>query len=289
MNIHSNIMSLPKVSIITPSYNQDKFIEETILSIINQNYPNLEYIIIDGGSTDNSVEIIKKYEKYLAYWISEKDSGQSEAINKGFERATGDIVCWLNSDDILMPNALKKIKEYFEKHKDVDFVSGDLVKINENSIIYSCFFTLKQKKWYAKHGIYYVDQPSMFWKRKIFETTGLLKKDYHAAMDKELLIRIFINNFKFGHVGKILSGFRMHEGSKSSAGDNNKDMHRDKLVLYELYGKEYGQMKPELHYRLIYGIEKLIRCIYFKKWIFEIRWIGKKVTELNSNNCIYLR
>src|SRR5687768_13083798 len=107
-------MNSPKISIITPSYNQGRFIEETILSVINQNYPNLEYIIIDGGSTDNTVEIIRKYEQHLAYWVSEKDGGQSEAINKGFKKATGDIVCWINSDDFFMPGALSKVADCFE-------------------------------------------------------------------------------------------------------------------------------------------------------------------------------
>jgi glycosyltransferase involved in cell wall biosynthesis len=104
---------LPKISIVTPSFNQGRFIEKTILSVIEQDYPNLEYIIIDGGSTDESVEIIKKYEKHLAYWVSEPDRGQSHAINKGFERATGEIFGWLNSDDWYHPGALKALAEAF--------------------------------------------------------------------------------------------------------------------------------------------------------------------------------
>src|SRR5688500_3818909 len=97
---------LPKISIITPTYNQGHFIEQTIQSVIEQDYPNLEYIIIDGGSTDDTLSVIKKYEKYISYWISEKDKGQSEAINKGFKKATGDVVNWLNSDDYYEPGVL---------------------------------------------------------------------------------------------------------------------------------------------------------------------------------------
>src|SRR5580700_341038 len=122
-------MDLPKISIITPSYNQGQFIEETILSILNQNYPNLEYLIIDGKSTDSTIEIIKKYEQKIFYWVSEKDSGQSEAINKGFQKATGEIVCWLNSDDILMPNALNEVAAQFIKNKELILLNGQTVLI----------------------------------------------------------------------------------------------------------------------------------------------------------------
>src|SRR5688500_13464995 len=108
-------MRLPKISVITSSYNQGKFIEETILSVIGQGYENLEYLVIDGGSTDESVDIIRKYEKQIHYWVSEKDRGQSEAINKGITRSTGEIFTWINSDDLLLPGALHKAAEQFAK------------------------------------------------------------------------------------------------------------------------------------------------------------------------------
>ena len=127
--------SWPKISIVTPSYNQAQFLERTILSVLNQNYPNLEYIIIDGGSTDGSVEIIKKYEKYLAYWISEKDKGQAHAINKGFEKATGELVGWQNSDDIYLPNAFYKVVEIFREKPDYDVYFGNIYFIDESDSI----------------------------------------------------------------------------------------------------------------------------------------------------------
>lgn len=280
-------MKLPKISIITPSFNQGKYLEETILSVIGQNYPNLEYIMIDGGSTDNSVEIIKKHQEHFSYWVSEKDKGQSHAINKGFQKATGDIICWLNSDDILMEGALNKVVECFEKDEKLDLVNGHLLLIDEHSRILSNYFILKQKKWYAKHGIFYVAQPSMFWKRTILEKIGLLRDDFHASMDREYLIRIFKNNFTIGHLSKILAGFRMHNSSKSSAGWNNMDYLRDLAELQKMYGNGYGG-KPRLFFQLIYGGEKLVKGVYFKRWLFTRKWKGKHVTELDNKNCSYL-
>jgi len=279
-------MSLPKISIVTPSFNQGHFIEETILSIINQNYPNLEYIIIDGGSTDNTVEIIKKYEKHLAYWVSEKDSGQSEAINKGFKKATGDIICWINSDDFFMPGALIKVGEFFKNNRSLDLLNGHCLLIDEHSNILSNHFILKQKKWYAERGIYYVSQPSMFWKRSILDAVGFLREDFHAVMDKELLIRIFRNDFKIGHINKILAAFRMHSTSKSSEGVS-KIFLRDSAELEKMYGK-YGK-KPKLPYKIIYGVEKIVKGIYLKKWLFDLEWRGKKASDMNYRNSAYLK
>ena len=123
---------LPKLSIITPSLNQGKFLEETIPSVLNQNYPNLEYVIIDGGSTDNSVAIIKRYEKHLTYWISEQDNGQADAINKGFEKTTGDIINWINSDDLLAADSLNSLTKEIRKNPNADFYFGDYLIIDKN-------------------------------------------------------------------------------------------------------------------------------------------------------------
>lgn len=280
-------MKFPKISVITPSYNQGQFIEETILSVINQGYPDLEYIVIDGGSTDNTVNILKKYEKHFAYWVSEKDSGQSEAINKGFRKATGEIVCWLNSDDIFIKDALHKVVKFFNENPELELVNGQLVLIDEQSRILSSNFNIEQKKWYALHSIYYISQPSLFWKRAIFERVGFLREDFHASMDLDFLIKIFKNNCKIGHSDKILAGFRMHNSSKSSAGWDNVSFLRDLKELRKIYGNDYAG-RPNLLFKIIYGTEKLFKGIYFKNWLFTKNWKGKPVAELDGKNSRFL-
>lgn len=278
-------MNYPKISIVTPSFNQGHFIEETILSVINQDYPNIEYILIDGGSTDNTIEIIKKYSDRIAYWVSEKDNGQSEAINKGFKVATGEIVGWLNSDDILMPGALTSVMEYFSNHKEIDFLNGyTLVMDIQSKILYN-YFILKQKKWYAKHGVYYISQPSMFWKINLFDKIGYLKEDFHARMDQEFLIRILKNDCKIGQVKKILAGFRVHNASKTFF--SGQIWTRDEKELFNLYSEDYGR-KPKLFFKIIYGLEKIIKLNYLKQYAFMLKWKGKEISKLNPQNCNYL-
>ena len=278
-------MNFPKISIITPSFNQGQFIEETILSILNQDYPNIEYIIIDGGSTDVTVEIIKKYSNRITYWISEKDSGQSEAINKGFKMSTGEIVGWINSDDVLIAGAIKTVMEYFVNNREIDFLIGYTLVMDVKSRILYNYFTLKQRRWYAKHGIYHISQPSMFWNKKIFEIVGYLREDFHARMDQEFLIRVLKNSYKIGQVKKILSGFRVHDESKTFF--SGQIWSTDKKKLFNLYGDDYGGT-PKLVYKIIYVLEKAIKLIYLKKYCFMLKWKGKKISKLNSNNCNYL-
>ena len=205
--------SWPKISIVTPSYNQDEFLERTILSVLNQNYPNLEYIIIDGGSSDGSVEIIKRYEKYLSYWISENDEGQADAINKGFRIATGDIVAWQNSDDIYLPGTFCSIVNEFKIHPDFDVVFGNIYLIDENDKI------LKDMRFVPfdlEHLIYYdwnLSSQGVFWKRKLFDKVGYLK-NYKVLFDLDWFIRLGKTSKKFHFIRKFLGGYRIHSKSK---------------------------------------------------------------------------
>jgi len=207
-----------KISIITPSFNQAAYVEQTINSVLNQNYSNLEYIIIDGGSTDGSVDIIKKYEKNLSSWESTKDNGQSEAVNKGFKKATGEIISWLNSDDLLAENALSKINEHF-KATDAGMIYGKTVLFGDE--IKTQIKPLPHDDLTARYlaGMPY-SQPSCFFKRQILNEQGALDERLHYAMDYDLFARIALN-YEIKQTQDVFSHYRLHKQSKSVRGDLN--------------------------------------------------------------------
>lgn len=208
----------PKISIVTPSYSQGNFLEQTIQSVLNQDYPNLEYIVIDGGSTDNSVDIIKKYENKIAYWVSEKDKGQSGAINKGFQHATGDILHWLNSDDLLVPGALFSIADFFSTHPEVDCVIGDLEVIDAQGRV---LFMKKAIPFHYSSALYtaaLVPQPSTFFTRKAWQKTGALDVSLQYTMDFDFFLRMAQQGIKFDILKKPAAKFRLHKDSKTVSG-----------------------------------------------------------------------
>lgn len=268
-------MSL-KITVVTPSFNQGAFIEQTILSVIRQDYDNFEYFIIDGGSSDSTIDIIKKYEKQIDYWISERDRGQTDAINKGFRKASGDIVCWINSDDLLMPGTLKEVASFFEKNKDTDFLNGYTMRIDKESNILFTHFILPQKLFYARHGLYYVSQPAMFWKRELLERIGYLNETFHAEMDKEFLIRVLLNKCKIGHLKKILGAIRIHENTKTA--QNGEIWTKDEFKLKQMYAHQLS-FKPHLFIRYFYILDKLCHGILGKQFFFTRKWKGKPITE----------
>lgn len=224
----------PKVSIVTPSYNQGQFLESTILSVLNQSHPNLEYIIIDGGSTDGSVQIIKKYHKYLAYWISEKDGGMYDAINKGLKMASGDILAYLNSDDLYMPGTFQIITEYFQKHPEVALVYGDCVFINEReeymyTYHYPCF---KWRRFILLNWCSILQQGS-FWRRDIHKKIGYFNPEFKMAGDFEFYARVG-KHFQIGHLRKKLAMYRLHKKSLSATRQdkNQEEVHK----IHQRYG-----------------------------------------------------
>ncbi len=205
----------PKITVVTPSLNQGEFLEQTILSVLEQNYKNLEYIVIDGGSQDSSVEIIKKYEKYLAYWITEKDNGQAEAIAKGFRHATGEILAWLNSDDQYCPDALQTVGQYFCQNPEVDLLYGDYYLLYPDGK-----HKLKKKIDFdyaiALYCYLMIPQPSAFWRRTIYDAVGGMDISLSYAMDYDLFLRIACLG-RVEHFKHPLSVFRLHSQSKSVA------------------------------------------------------------------------
>lgn len=207
---------LPKISVITPSFNQGHFIEQTIQSVLSQAYPALEYIIIDGGSTDDTVSIIKKYEKHISYWESEKDNGQSEAINKGFKRATGDVINWLNSDDYYEPGVLLKIGEAFND-ENVNVVCGRSKVFGNGKNHLTNGTDIYADNLFKTIGWARIDQPETFFRFSALREIGFVNEELHFVMDKELWLR-YLLKYGLDNVLKLpipFVNYRLHENSKT--------------------------------------------------------------------------
>ncbi|MGI6259087.1 MAG: glycosyltransferase family 2 protein [Anaerolineaceae bacterium] len=209
----------PKITVITPSFNQVEYIEETILSVLSQNYPNLEYVIIDGGSTDGTIDIIKEYEKSISWWVSEKDRGQSHAINKGLKRSTGDYVAWLNSDDFYLPDTLKEVAKFTE---NPDWIHGSSLVLNELTgeikHVKEMKEAINEVDACFKNGAsvnFSINQPSHFWSRKMLNEVGLLDESFHYCMDREWMYRALSLGFSPFLIPKALSCQRFQSESKT--------------------------------------------------------------------------
>jgi glycosyltransferase involved in cell wall biosynthesis len=211
-NRRSDGSEWPRLSIVTPSYNQGQFLEMTIRSVLLQGYPNLEYIIIDGGSDDGSVEILRKYERFLGYWISEADQGQSDAINKGLAKSSGELIGWLNSDDIYVKGAFQIVANSFLENEDCIVVHGNRILLDE----FDHVMGVTPVKAFEPHKtLYNVLSETAFWRKKAMEKAGHLKSNLRFAMDLEFFSRLYTYG-KFYKTGEYLGYFRIHPASKSS-------------------------------------------------------------------------
>jgi glycosyltransferase involved in cell wall biosynthesis len=262
----------PKISIVTPSYNQSKYIEKTICSVLSQNYPNLEYIIIDGGSTDGSVDIIKKYESKISYWISETDNGQSDALNKGFSRASGEILAWINSDDHYKDFVFFKVAEVMS-NPEIMIINGDC----------EMFFESLKNTFHCKGGEvtfnrlirYWEDQycppqPSIFFRKEVLDEVGLLNLDLKYTMDYELWLRMTLKH-KFTYIPDVFSYYLIHQESKSGSGNGFKKFIPEARLISSEYLKKV-KLSQKLYYYFDYFS---YRCLY--------------LIDLFRNSCSYIR
>lgn len=237
------------ISIVTPSYNQGQYIEETICSVLDQNYTALEYIIIDGGSNDNSIEIIKKYEKHLKYWVSEKDNGQVSAINKGLAHCTGEIFNWLNSDDYLNSGALHKIAAAFTD-KRVDLVAGSVNNFSKNE----CEIINNQNLSAGKlmcwmPGTHFV-QPGVWMRRQHFINSGGIDEKFNFAFDWDMMIRYLFDFSNVVYLDDVLVNFRLHDTSKTVQWGNNFAMEEVKIIEKLAGMKRYEELHKYCKFKL---------------------------------------
>jgi glycosyltransferase involved in cell wall biosynthesis len=279
----------PLISIVTPSFNQAQFIEATIESILSQNYPNLEYIIIDGGSTDGSIDIIKKYEKHLSFWCSEPDAGQYDAINKGFSHSTGEIMAWLNSDDMYLPWTFKTVSDIMTNLPQIDwmttlnpgnwdyhdFCTGFISAIGFSleAFLDGCYIPLKP------HGFFGIQQESTFWKRSLWELSGgYISTDFKLASDFDLWARFYIHSNLYGTISP-LGGFRSQCNQRSL--NIEEYIKEAKLSLINM--RQELNWKPSIfrdlllfsRFRKIPKLNELIASIY--------GYDGKKVIRKNGS------
>jgi Glycosyltransferases involved in cell wall biogenesis len=240
--------SWPKISIVTPSYNQGQFLEETIRSILLQDYPNLEYIIMDGGSTDNSVEIIKKYEPWLTYWVSEKDNGQSHALNKGFRKATGDLIGWQNSDDYYGVSAFAPVALAWAQNSGIRVFYGKVFLIDDNKNIVGTFQTKNTSLGNIPNTFPFLgfSNQSMFIDRKIIDNGFFLDEQFKYAMDAEFWIRLILSRYEFKYIDDCIGFFHLHPAGKSAYLQNIRLKEINKICIDLLNSSNASQYVKQI-------------------------------------------
>ncbi len=207
------------VSIVTPSYNQARYLEETMRSVLEQDYPYIEYIVVDGGSTDDSVEIIQKYADRLAWWVSEKDRGQTDAINKGFARARGQVLAWINSDDTYQPGAVREAVEFLQQNPQVGLVYGDANYIDEHGRVIGRFPAAQTDYRRLRQGYVHIPQQAAFFRADLWRKVGPLDDSFYFAMDYDLWVRL-AREAPIVYHPRLWANFRLHSDAKTITADD---------------------------------------------------------------------
>ena len=264
----------PRITIVTPSYNQARYLSEAIESVLRQDYPNLEYIIIDGGSTDGSVDIIRRYESHLAYWVSEQDSGQSEAINKGLSRATGELFNWINSDDVLFPGALHQVAALHAKHPHADMLVGCRARSAADGRIFKVSSPPSRYAMAPEVWSMFVCQQAVFVVTDRLRRVNGLREDLPYVMDTDLYYRLFRDGCRYVRANVLLGLIREHQDAKGVAHPDCFAPEREQLW------REYGIRTFRV--RLAQARTRLCRLLdgsYLRSFILQEKWRGRRAWE----------
>lgn len=235
----------PKISIVTASYNQAGFIDEAIKSVVNQNYPNFEHIIFDNCSTDGTIDILTKYRHII--WSSEPDNGQSDALNKGFRKATGEIIGWLNADDLYLPNCFYSVANSFKEHPESDVLYGDFRWIGPEGRLIKPRREIDFDLFIFKYlHVTYIPSTATFFRRKVFQDNNFLGVNYKLANDFEFFLRLALKNYRFIHLRSFLADFRWHPESKSNLNKNKQIREKEEALLQhdQVMQKIYQPLRP---------------------------------------------
>lgn len=224
-------MQLPTVSIVTPSFNQAAYLETTLKSVLSQRDEVHEFFVLDGGSTDGSRDIIERYSDHIDFWVAEKDCGQTDAIARGFARATGDILFWLNSDDVILPGAVRKVREAFAAHPEWSVLTGWSVFLDERNVITRVNHVPRESFAWTKRGVLHVCQQTCYFRRSLYEKVGGLDVALHCSMDVDLWLKFFEAGACWGHIPKLLGGFRQHATMKGRTWDKRYEEERHLIAF----------------------------------------------------------
>lgn len=276
-----------KISIIIPSYNQGEYIADTLESIINQEYSNVEIIVMDGGSTDKTVDVIKKYEKYIMYWQSQKDNGQSAAINEGFKRATGDFVTWLNSDDVLLPGTLHAVDRVVQNNPQINWLLGNVLWMDREGFIIKVGKVEKENWNWNRYYLLSNGGPSAFMRKSCLQKMGWLREDFHYMMDTELWYRFIKSGYPFIRLNQYCWGLRLHEAAKMSGhnfkGSNLANKNHPSWKQKRKENSEIRCLYPISSIRLkIWRISKLFSLSFYTRFTDKL-FLGKKYSNLSFN------
>jgi len=260
-----------KISLVTPSFNQSKFLEKTIHSVLDQNYPTLEYFVQDGGSTDGTLELLQRIGHRLTSWESAQDRGQAQAINIGFEKTSGEVMAWLNSDDILLPGSLAYIAKYFTDHPEVDIVYGHRILVDENDDEIGSWIMPAHDNSILSWADF-IPQETLFWRRCLWDkTVQALDETFQFAIDWDLLLRFRNAGASFARLPRFIGGFRIHADQKTSTSMANvgeKEMSR-------LRQRSLGRIPAKAE--VDYVVRKYLLRHLLSEWLWRFRMLIKLI------------